>query len=58
MTNHWRDPKFKYNTSASHDDASAFRRRQRERRRVAQAAKAVTVTAIVSTINTRKRKAS
>lgn len=34
------DPKFCYHTHASHDDASAFRRRQRERARTAEAARA------------------
>jgi hypothetical protein len=40
--NHWKDPTFCYHTAASHDNATAFRRRQQERRRaaLAQAAEA------------------
>lgn len=42
MSNHWRDPAWRYIPSASHDDASAFRRRQQERRRAALAQAAET----------------
>ena len=35
------DPKWRYHTVASHDDASAFRRRQQERMRVAREAATV-----------------
>jgi hypothetical protein len=34
------DPKWVYHRPESHDDASAFRRRQRERARTAEAARA------------------
>ena len=33
--NHWKDPTFRYHTSASHDNATAFRRRMQERTRAA-----------------------
>ena len=36
--NHWKDPTFRYHTSASHDNATAFRRRMQERTRAAEAA--------------------
>jgi hypothetical protein len=40
--NHWKDPTFRYHTSASHDNATAFRRRMQERTRTAEAEKAAT----------------
>ena len=51
--NHWKDPTFCYHTSASHDNATAFRRRQQERRRAALA-QAAEAKAKVAAIGKRK----
>jgi hypothetical protein len=53
MANTWRDPSFSYHTAASHDNATAFRRRQQERRRAALA-QAVEAKANVAAIGKRK----
>ena len=55
MNNHWRDPKFAYQGAATHNDASAFRRRQQERRRKAEAEAAAVKVGKVQPI---KRKAA
>jgi hypothetical protein len=33
MSNHWRDPSFKYVPAAAHNDVRAFHRRQQERKK-------------------------
>jgi hypothetical protein len=53
MANTWRDPSFSYHTAASHDNATAFRRRMNERRRLA-AAQAAEAKVKVAAIGKRK----